>query len=64
MMEFRTIQTEDELSVAFSVLVELRPHLTHESFHRLYTAARSADGYTLVGAFEGVSCVADRKSVV
>jgi ribosomal protein S18 acetylase RimI-like enzyme len=57
-LELRTIQTEDELSVAFSILVELRPHLTHESFRRLYQVAQQADSYTLVGVFEGVTCIA------
>jgi GNAT superfamily N-acetyltransferase len=57
-MELRTIETEDELAVAFSILVELRPHLTHAVFRPLYCAARENDGYTLVGVFEGVNCFA------
>ena len=55
-MELREIRTEDELMVAFHLMVELRPHLNHESFHGLYRQAKEHDGYTLVGAFEGTAC--------
>ncbi len=41
---------KNELQLCFSVLQELRTHLTYESFLRLYTQAQKYEGYQLITA--------------
>ncbi len=50
-MEIREVINPAEREGAFEVLRELRDNLSRDSFQTIYEAARSADGYTLVGAF-------------
>lgn len=57
-MKVRSCTRPEELKQAFAILHDLRPHLTEESFHTLYEAARKADGYEIVGLYEGERCVA------
>ncbi len=56
-MEVREIRTANEKESAFVVLKELRSHLTFDEFIGLYEAARKADHYTLLAAYEEDSIV-------
>ena len=53
----REINSHEELLSVFGLMKELRPHLTHESFVEIYHLARKADGYALLGCFDGAVCV-------
>ncbi len=53
----REVSSSAELLVVFDLMKELRPHLTIESYVSLYHLARKADGYTLLGCFDGEVCV-------
>ncbi len=59
--DFREV-TEHEFAEAFPVLRELRENLRLTEFVSIYREARRADGYTLLGVYEGVAgaqkCVA------
>lgn len=57
-MQFRFLESKEEILAAFPLMAQLRSHLTSESFQSLYEAAQKESGYTLVGAFEGQECVA------
>lgn len=56
-MELREFTSEQELELAYPVLVLLRPHLTKESCRDIFFASREA-GYTLLGMVEEERCVA------
>lgn len=56
-LEIREIRRE-ELQRAFEVMRELRTELTSPEFHETFEAAKAADGYRLIGAFEGGDCAA------
>lgn len=57
-MELKNLDTAAELEAAYMVLRELRADLSFESFNTIYRAARTADGYTIVGLLEGERCIA------
>lgn len=57
-MDLREIVTRADLELAFPVVRELRPHLAFPEYVSLYEEARRRDEFTLVGCFDGGSCVA------
>lgn len=56
--EYRELTSPNELEEGYGVLRELRTTLTFQQFHNLYDAAKRADEYTLLGAFQDGRCVA------
>lgn len=57
-IEYRELTTTADLAKGFQVLRELRTHISFERFLELDNAARRADRYTVVGAFEAGQCIA------
>lgn len=45
---FKEISSIEDLKKCFPLLLQLRPHLTEESFFKLYEEAHKLDGYRIV----------------
>lgn len=57
-IEYRELTTTADLGSGFKVLRELRTNLSFERFLELNNAAKHADGYKLLAAFEAGLCIA------
>lgn len=55
-VEFRGIETADELRAVFPLMRQLREQLAEANFHALFRSAQVESGYTLVGAFVDDQC--------
>lgn len=51
-MKIRKLETLEEIKSALPILLELRPHLTLETFLNIYDMAQKRDEYELVAAFQ------------
>lgn len=57
-IEYRKLTTTVDLAKGYQVLRELRTNISFERFLELNNAAKRADGYTVLGAYEAGQCIA------
>ncbi len=55
-LDFREIN--DEFEQAYQIMKELRTKLVLDDFITIYKQAKSADNYTLIGAYVNTECIA------
>ncbi len=56
MKNIREVQPQEVMSV-YSVLKELRPHISEEQFKFIYEKARETDQFSFYGYYENESCI-------